>query len=187
MKPKLPSATRRLLLCGAIAGPLFVLTVLVQSYTVPGFDPRLDPLSLLSLGPWGFVQITNFILCGGLNLLYAIGLWRSLHGGRAGTVAPIMIGVYGLGLIVVGVFRTDPAHGFPAGSVAATAPSWHGAIHALTALFVFVSDAAALAVFVRYFVAHRKASLAFYCAASSLLMLSFFFTSFTSPIATTWR
>jgi hypothetical protein len=44
--------TSKLLLCGAIAGPLFLLTLLIQDYTVPGFDPRLDLLSLLSLGDW---------------------------------------------------------------------------------------------------------------------------------------
>ena len=58
------SRTRILLLCGAIAGPLFLLTLLIQDYTVPGFDPRLDMLSLLSLGIWGWVQIANFVLAG---------------------------------------------------------------------------------------------------------------------------
>jgi hypothetical protein len=173
--------TRNLLRCGAVAGPLFVLTVLVQSYTVPGFDPRLGFLSLLSLGPWGFVQIANFVLTGGLNLLYAAGLWRRLHGGPSGTFAPILIGVYGLGLITVGIFTTDPANGFPPGSVAATGPSWHGAIHAFVALFVFVSLAAALAVFIRCFLARKEGWWVFYCAASSVLMIVFFFGSFTSP------
>src|SRR3989441_6541332 len=119
------SLTRILLLCGAIAGPLFIFTVLIQDYTRPGFDPRLDPLSLLSLGDWGWVQIVNFALAGVLNLLYAVGLWRRLHTGRAGTWGPILIGAYGLGLILVGIFRTDPANGFPPGVTAATHPSWH--------------------------------------------------------------
>jgi Protein of unknown function (DUF998) len=174
--------TRVLLLGGAVAGPLFVLTVLVQSYTVPGFDPRLDHLSLLSLGPWGFVQIANFVVTGVLNLLYAAGLWRRLRPGPSGTFAPILIGVYGLGLVTVGVFTTDPARGFPPGSVAPANPSWHGAIHGLVALFIFVGDAAALAVFVRHFLARRELRWALYCAASSVLMLIFFFISFTSPI-----
>jgi uncharacterized protein DUF998 len=78
------SRTRILLLCGAIAGPLFLLILLIQDYTVPGFDPRLDMLSLLSLGSWGWVQIANFVLAGALNLLYAVGLWWRLYPGRAG-------------------------------------------------------------------------------------------------------
>ncbi len=169
------SRTRLLLRCGAVAGPLFILTVLIQDYTRPGFNPRLDMLSLLSLGDWGWVQIVNFVLTGVLNLLYAWGLRRRLHPGRAGTWGPILIGVYGLGLITVGVFRTDPAGGFPPGAVAASQPSWHGAIHALVALFTFLSLAAALAVFARFFLARKNRWWAIYCLASAVLMLVIFF------------
>ncbi len=180
MQTKTPSLTRLLLLCGAIAGLLFLFTVLIQDYTRPGFDPRLDPLSLLSLGDWGWVQIANFALAGALNLLYAVGLWRRLHSGRAGTWGPILIGAYGLGLIVVSIFRTDPANGFPPGIPAATHPSWHGAIHALGGLFVFVMLAAALAVFVRLFLAWKERWWAFYCLASAILLLLIFFTGFSN-------
>lgn len=180
MQTQTLSLTRLLLLCGAIAGPLFLFTVLIQDYTRPGFDPRLDPLSLLSLGNWGWVQIANFALAGVLNLLYAAGLWRRLHPGRAGTWGPILIGAYGLGLIIVSVFRTDPSNGFPPGIAAATQPSWHGAIHALGGLFVFVMLAAALAVFVRFFLAWKEHWWAFYCLASAVLLLFIFFTGFTN-------
>ncbi len=143
MQTKTLAQTKTLLLCGAIAGPLFLLTVLIQDYTRPGFDPRLRLLSLLSLGDWGWVQIANFVLAGVLNVLYTLGLWRRLHPGRAGTWGPILIGAYGLGLIAVGIFRTDPENGFPPGAVKPTQPSWHGAIHALGGLFIFLVLAAA--------------------------------------------
>ena len=180
MQTKTLSLTRLLLLCGAIAGPLFIFTVLIEDYTRPGFDPRLDPLSLLSLGDWGWVQIANFALAGVLNLLYAVGLWRRLHTGRAGTWGPILIGAYGLGLLVVSIFRTDPSNGFPPGVPAATQPSWHGAIHALGGLFVFVMLSAALAVFVRLFLAWKERWWAFYCLASAVLILLIFFTGFSN-------
>ena len=175
MQTKTLSLTRILLLCGAIAGPLFVLTVLIQDYSRPAFDPRLQPLSLLSLGDWGWVQIVNFVLAGVLNLLYAGGLWRRLHPGRAGTWGPLLIGAYGLGLIAVGVFTTAPAHGFPPGVVAPAGPSWHGVIHALGGLFIFVVLTAALAVLARLFLARKERWWAFYCLASAVLMLLFFF------------
>jgi hypothetical protein len=164
-----------LLLCGAIAGPLFIFIVLIQDYTRPAFDPRLQLLSLLSLGEWGWVQIVNFVLAGVLNLLYAAGLWRRLHPGPAGTAGPLLIGAYGLGLIAVGVFTTDPSNGFPPGVIAPTHPSWHGALHALGGLFVFVVLAAALAVFSRYFIARNERGWALYCLASAVLLLLFFF------------
>lgn len=178
MHTKSDLLTRRLLLCGAIAGPLFLFTVLIQDYTRPGFDPRLDPLSLLSLGNLGWIQITNFALAGVLNLCYAVGLWRRLHPGKAGTWGPMLIGAYGLGLLVVSIFRTDPTNGFPIGVAAATQPSWHGAIHALGGLFVFVMLAAALATFVRLFLARQQRGWAIYCLVSAILILFIFFTGF---------
>lgn len=181
-KQKTLSLTRILLLCGAVAGPLFLLTLLIEDYTRPGFDPRLYMLSVLSLGDWGWVQIANFALAGALNLLYAAGLWRRLHPGRAGTWGPILVGAYGLGLLVVSVFRTDPVNGFPAGALAPAGPSWHGAIHALGALFVFVVLAAALAVFVRFFLARKERGWALYCLASAVLLLTCFFGGFTNAV-----
>jgi Protein of unknown function (DUF998) len=179
MEAKTSPMTRTLLLCGAVSGPLFILAVLVQSFTVPGFDIRVDLISLLSLSTHGFVQIANFTLCGVLNLLYAVGLWRRLHGGPSGTFAPIFIGLYGLLLVVVGLFVTDPSNGFPPGSVTPTMPSSHGMIHAGGALWVFVTCAATLAVFVRHFLARRERRWAAYCGVSSLAMLAIFFGSFT--------
>jgi len=178
------SLTRLLLLCGAVAGPFFLLLVLIQDYTVPDFNPRIHLLSQLSLGAWGWVQITNFVLAGVLNLLYTAGLWRRLHPGRAGTWGPLLIGTYGLGLMVVGVFRTDPANGFPPGVVAPTGPSWHGAIHALGGLFLFVALAAALAVFARFFLARKERRWACYCLTSAVLMLVIFFWGFTAAALT---
>jgi hypothetical protein len=169
------SLTRLLLWCGAVAGPLFLLVVLIQDYTRPGFNPRIHLLSQLSLGDWGWVQIVNFVLAGVLNLLYAWGLWRRLHPGRAGTWGPILIGAYGLGLVTVGVFRTDPANGYPPGVVTPAHPSWHGAIHALVAGLTFVAVSAAIAVFVRFFLARNERWWAFYCLASAVLMLVIFF------------
>ena len=170
-----------MLLCGAIAGPLFILTLLIQDYTRPAFDPRIQLLSLLSLGEWGWVQIVNFVLAGVLNLLYAGGLWRKLHPGRAGTWGPLLIGAYGFGLIAVGIFRTDPSNGFPPGAIAPAQPSWHGVIHALGALFIFVVLTAALAVFVRLFLTRKERWWAAYCMASIVLILLFFFGGINNP------
>ncbi len=180
MQTGTPSLIRILLLCGAVAGPLFVFVVLVQDYTRPGFDPRLMPLSQLSLGDWGWVQIANFVLAGVLNLLYAVGLWRRLHPGRAGTWGPILIGLYGLGLVWVGVFTTDPAHGYPPGVVTPTQPSWHGVLHALGGLFTFLFLAAALAVLARSFLARQEGWWALYCLANAVLVLLCFFGGINS-------
>lgn len=173
--------TRRLLICGAVAGPLFILVVLIQDYTRPGVDPRTQALSLLSLGPLGWVQTLNFVLAGVLNLLYAVGLRRHLHPGRGGTWGPLLMGIYGLGLVTVGVFHTDPANGYPPGVPTPAQPSWHGAIHALVALFLFMALSVALLVFARYFLTRQARGWGVYCLASALLCLVFFFGGIDSP------
>jgi hypothetical protein len=181
---KTSSLTQCLLLCGAIAGPLFIFTVLVQDYTRPGFDPRSVQLSLLSLGDWGWVQIVNFALAGVLNLLYAVGIWRRLHTGRAGTWGPILIGAYGLGLLLGGIFTDDPANGFPPGALASTGPSWHRDIHDLAGLLIFFALTAALGVFARFFLERKERGWAFYCLSSAVLLILIFFGSFPSAALT---
>jgi hypothetical protein len=132
------------------------------------------------LGNGSWLQIGNFVLAGVLNLLFAVGLWRRLHPGRAGTWGPLLIGGYGLGLVLVGVCVTDPVNGFPLGTIAAAQPSWHGAVHALGGLVVFVMLAAALGVFVRSFLARREWRWALYLLVSALLLLGLFVAGFTN-------
>lgn len=180
MQPESSSLTRWLLTCGAVSGPLFIAAVIVQSAINPGFDLRRVLISNLSLGHYGYLQIGNFSLCGVLNILFAIGVWRLLHGGPSGTFAPIFTVLHGILLVVVAVFVTDPSNGFPPGSVAPTTPTMHGAIHAFGALWVFLTNAIALAVFIRYFVVGRETWWAVYCGSSAVVMLAIFFSSFTA-------
>ena len=64
------SKVRILLGCGVIAGPLFVGVAAVQMLTRDGFNLARHPLSLLSLGAFGWVQITNVVLAA-LALVFA--------------------------------------------------------------------------------------------------------------------
>jgi hypothetical protein len=89
--------TRALLACGVVAGPLYVTVALLQVLLRDGFDLSRHPLSLLSLGDWGWIQITNFVVGGLLAIGFAIGLRHVLHPGRGGTWAPLLIGGYGQG------------------------------------------------------------------------------------------
>jgi hypothetical protein len=171
--------TRGLLLCGAIAGPAFVLVVLLQDYTLSGVDPRTQPLSLLALGDWGWIQTSNFIGAGVLNLLYAVGLRRRLHGGRSGMAAPVLVALYGLGLVSSGLFQTDPANGFPPGAIAPSELSWHGALHDVAGTVVFFALALALLAFRRAFLERNERSWALYATASAAALLVLFLTAGT--------
>ena len=122
--------TRTLLACGAAAGPFYLLTGLAQVLTRPGFDIRRHALSLLSNGEFGWVQIGNFLLSGALVIAGAAGARRALPSGPGARSGPLLLAVYGLGLIGAGCFIADPGRGFPPGTPeAATAMSRGGLLH----------------------------------------------------------
>jgi len=171
--------TRRLLQAGAISGPLFILVVLAQAALRPGFDLRVHLISLLSLGDFGFVQIANFALCGALCVLLAVGTWRALRRGPGGTFGPIFTALHGVLLVVVAFYVTDPISGFPPGAVTPTAPTPSGIVHAGGALWVFLTNALALAALSRHFIARNEGRWTAYCLASFVAMLLIFFSSFT--------
>ncbi len=168
------TTTERLLLCGAIAGPAFVLVVLLQDYTRPGMDPRTQDLSLLALGDWGWIQTLNFIGTGVLDLLYAVGLRRRLHGGRSGTAAPVLIALYGLGLVSAGLFQDDPANGFPPGVIAPSELSWHATLHDLAGLVAFFALTGGLLALGRAFLERHERSWALYATVSAAALLAVF-------------
>lgn len=123
--------TRSLLGYGIIAGPIYVVVGMAQALTRDGFDLSRHAWSLLSNGDLGWIQITSFIVVGLMTMAAAAGLRRALDPGRGRTWAPILLGVYGLSLVAAGIFRADPALGFPAGTPETTAMSWHGIVHFL--------------------------------------------------------
>ena len=69
----------------------------------------------------------------------------------------MLIGVTGVGLIIAGVFTTDPGAGFPPGAPAgAPTMSWHGLLHELGFLLTFVAAISALVVLARRYAARRR-------------------------------
>jgi len=104
------------LLAGMVLAPIFYLVVLAQMAAREGFDISRHPISSLSLGDAGWIQVTNFLVTGLLALAAAFGLRRALAGGRSGRAGPGLVAAYGVGIIVAGLFRTDPALGFPPGT-----------------------------------------------------------------------
>jgi Protein of unknown function (DUF998) len=143
--------TRALLICGAVAGPLFIVVAVAQALTRTGFDPSKHPLSLLSLGGAGWIQITNFVVTGLLFVAAAIGMRRALRRGRAGTWGPRLIGAFGGALVAGGVFLSDPGLGFPAGAPEGIPDkmSWHAMVHAAAPVIGFLALSLACFVFAR--------------------------------------
>jgi hypothetical protein len=172
-----PHRRSRLLAAGVLAGPLFVVTFLVEGVLRDAYDPIRHPVSSLALGPSGWVQVLNFLVTGLLALALAAGLRRSLRPGPGWRWGPILVGVWAVGLIGAGVFVTDPVSGYPPGTPAQPQqPSWHGILHDLVfSLPAFIALAAACFVMARAFGKRRAPAWAAFSALSGIAFLVFFF------------
>jgi hypothetical protein len=150
---------RLLLRAGTAAGPLFLVVAIGQALTRDGFDPTHHPVSLLSLGDLGWLQIANFTAAGLLYLAGAVGLRRVLVGGPGAVWAPRLVGALGAALVVGGVFPPDPALGYPPGTPDAQPDtmSFHGTVHAFAPALGFLALGVACFVFARRFGADRRA------------------------------
>lgn len=148
------SADRRALLwCGAIGAPLFVWVFMIEDL-VPtirraGYHPLRHAVSLLVLGPFGWIQVANFLVSGLLLFAFAVGLRQALRGYPGGNWLPVVVGLIGIGLVGTGLFATDPFGGYPPGTpTMAVRPDWtiHGALHQVFSMLVFLGLPAACCV-----------------------------------------
>jgi hypothetical membrane protein len=128
------SLALRLCLWAGIVGPLFfVLVFTIDGFLTPGYSAMRDVVSLLELGPIGWVQSLNFILTGLLLVLFALGFFQWMRPRSASGwlyVTTVLIALSGVGLIMAGPFLPD-APGTPQTSV-------HGILHTLAFTLVFL-------------------------------------------------
>ena len=116
MASEISAADRRLLTAGQLAGILFCGVAIYGILTRPAFDLQRHAASNLSLGEGGWTMVAAFIVSGVLTLLCAVGLSHILKEGRGRRALPILIGLYGLGLVIAGIFPAPACCGFPAGT-----------------------------------------------------------------------
>ena len=114
--PTTHDARTRTLLGGLVAGVVvFGVVSFAQVFTRAGFDLTRFPLSSLSNGDLGWLQITNFLVSGTLTVIGAIGLRRAFRGTPGGTWAPRLMLVNGIGMFLAGPFVLQGGGGFPVG------------------------------------------------------------------------
>lgn len=112
-----------------------------------GYNPLRHPVSSLEIGPFGWIQVANFIVSGLLLLAFAVGLWTALRRCNGGFYGPLLVGLFGLGLIGDGLFATDAFNGFPPGTPAVPgARTIHGLVHQAFSALVFLGPPAACCV-----------------------------------------
>ncbi|MGI5171026.1 DUF998 domain-containing protein [Spirillospora sp. CA-253888] len=166
-------APGRLLLAGALAGPVFFASAIVQMLTREGFDITRHPISLLATGDLGWIQISTFVLAGAGALALAAGIRRTLTEGTGRRALPILVGVFGAGLVAAGVFTMDPENGFPVGTPEGPVAqmSWHGVAHSAAAVLAFTALAIAAIVMTVRCARRRAVRPAVLNAAAALVLL----------------
>ncbi|MGI5520291.1 DUF998 domain-containing protein [Micromonospora sp. CA-259024] len=163
--------TRFLLGCGTVAGLLFPALSFGQAFTRSGFDLRRHALSSLTLGDLGWLQVGAFVGTGLLAVAFAVGLWRALRPGRAGTAGPVLVGVYGVAMVGGGIFVPDPALGWPPGAPTGLPEqlSTGSVLHTVCGAAAFLSLIAAGLLVARRFAGQGHRGWALYSAASGVV------------------
>jgi hypothetical membrane protein len=166
--------TRSLAGYGVIAGPVYVGVSLAQAVTRDGFDLGRHSWSQLAVGDWGWIQTANLVATGLMSLAFSVALRRTLAGGRGGRAVPVLVAMFGVGVLLAGVFPADPAAGFPVGMATPATPSVHGMLHLMTSGVGFLALAAAMVVMaLRYASEHRRGRSAFSVVAAVALLGGF--------------
>jgi hypothetical membrane protein len=160
------ATTRSLLGYGVLAGPLYVGVSVGLGLTRDGFDFSKHAWSLLANGAYGWIQVANFLLTGLCVLAFAVGLRR------AGMPAPRLVAGYGAGLVAAGIFRADPALGFPAG--APEEFSWHGLLHLACGGVGFLALVAACLVLGRHYARAGRTGMAVFSRVTGIAFLAAF-------------
>ena len=158
------TATRTLLHCGVAAGPVFLLIFVIQILVRPEFRFARSEPSILSIGPLGWIQITNLMLGGLMVFAGALGMRRVLRPGNGGFWGPLLLEVFGIGQVGVGIFVVDPMRS-PANL------TLHGTLHIVCGAISFVALMAACFVFVRTFFSRKQKAWAIFCTMTGLMFL----------------
>lgn len=163
-----PDIVRLLLLAGIAAGALFIFVSSVESLVRPGFDLKRHAVSMLSLGERGWLMVATFIVSGVLTLLCAAGLRVA----DAGFWGPLLIAVYGAGLIIAGIFPAPASFGFPPGTPANMAPvmTTSAKLHSMGFMIAFSALIVASFVFARGFYGASETGWTLLSVAAGLIM-----------------
>lgn len=130
-------ATDVLLLAGVVAAVVFVGVLLIEGALRPGYDPSYHTGSELELGERGWIQRANFFVMGGGVFAFVMGVQRNLES----TIGAVLLALFGLGLIIAGVFAPDPVRGYPPGAPTdrEAALTWQAKIHDASGPVMFIA------------------------------------------------
>lgn len=146
------AVTRSMLGWGVVAGLFYLGFGVILALTREGFDLSRHALSLLTLGAGGWLQILNLALTGVMVMVAGWGIIRAVEGRGRGTGIAVIIA--GAAIALAGVFRPDPAGGFPEGAEETVSVS--GVLHLALGAVQFVAFAVAALLLARCFVSRTE-------------------------------
>jgi hypothetical membrane protein len=110
-------------LCGIIAPILFTILVIIESLLRPDYSQIYNFVSDLGVGPNAVIQNVNFAIFGILSILFALGLRSGLPSPqkKALKAGVWLVAIFGLCILLAGVFPEDYLSQIPHNLVSATA------------------------------------------------------------------
>ena len=130
---------------GMLGAALFVAVFSLEGLLRPGYNALSSYVSALSLGPRGWVQVTNFLVFGLLFFIFSRGLAGEFRSGKASRGGINLLTVISFCFFFSGPFVMDPG-GTPINQV-----SVHGTIHGILGAIAFMLMPISIFVFLRRF------------------------------------
>lgn len=130
---------------GMLGPAVFVAVFTIEGLLRPGYNAMSTYVSALSLGPRGWVQVSNFLLFGALFFIFARGLAGEFRSGKASRGGIGMLTTIAFCFFFSGPFVMDPS-GTPINQV-----SVHGTIHGILGAIAFMLMPISIFVFLRRF------------------------------------
>lgn len=106
-----PAWIRRLALAGIVGPIAWWVLVAVNGAITPGYSHVADFISTLGgVGaPYAALQVLNFAVLGGSILAVTLGIHAWFDDGRRPRVGTVLLGIFGVGVVLAGVFPQDLA------------------------------------------------------------------------------
>jgi hypothetical membrane protein len=130
---------------GIIGPALFVLVFLIEGALRPGYNALSTYVSALSLGPRGWIQITNFLVFGTLLFLFSRRVAAEYRSGAAAKAGPVLLTITALCYFFSGPFVMDPQN-TPLNQITV-----HGTIHGILGALAFTLMPISMIVYQRRF------------------------------------
>lgn len=145
MKELSISQKRITAMAGLLGSAIFVLTFTIEGFIRPGYDLLNTFVSALSLGPRGWIQITNFLLFGLSLFLFTRRIADEFRSGKASKGGLVLLTIIAVCYFFSGPFVMDPA-----GTPLARA-TIHGTIHGILGGIVFMLMPISCFIYLRRF------------------------------------